>query len=115
MHFSFSEETYTKKEAWDNSEISTVKCVSELSLGSRPFLVGDSMQLPFFFFPLFFLSEALKKVFCQENNFHFQQCERFLSCTSEDSHLNTHALQNKMRRKYGVFFFLRPDELNVVW
>lgn len=53
MHFSFSEETYTKKEAWDNSEISTVKCVSELSLGSRPFSVGDSMQLPFFFFSLF--------------------------------------------------------------
>lgn len=61
MHFSFSEETYTKKRAWGNSEISILKCVPELSLGRRPFLVGDrqcvcgSLFLFFFFsfFPFF--------------------------------------------------------------
>lgn len=106
MHFSFSEETYTKKRAWGNSEISILKCVPELSVGSRPFLVGDWQRacgfLSFFFFS-FFLSEPLEKVFRQENNFHLQQYERFLFCTSEGSHLNIHALENKTRRKYGVF------------
>lgn len=81
MHFSFSEETYTKKRAWGNSEISILKCVPELSLGRRPFLVGDmqcacgSLLLVCVFSVLFFslsfiLSEALEKVFCQENNIH---------------------------------------------
>lgn len=76
MHFSFSEETYTKKRAWGNSEISILKCVPELSSGRRPFLVGDRqcafsslLFFFFFFFPLsFILSEALEKVFRQENN-----------------------------------------------
>lgn len=71
MHFSFSEETYTKKEAWDNSEISTVKCVSELSLGSRPFLVGDSMQLPFFFFLFFFFVRGFEKCILSREQFSF--------------------------------------------
>lgn len=57
MHFSFSEETYTKKRAWVNSEISILKCVPELSLGSHCFLVGDKhVQLPFsIFFPFRFV------------------------------------------------------------
>lgn len=83
MYFSFSEETYTKKRAWGNSEISILKCVPELSLGRKPFLVGDrqcacsSLLLVGFFFPFsfffpffplsFILSEALEKVFYQEN------------------------------------------------
>lgn len=69
----------------------------------------------FLFFSPFVLSEALEKVFCRENNFHLQQRELFsilfLFCTTEGSHLNTHALENQMRRKYrGFFFFLRPEE-----
>lgn len=84
MYFSFSEETSTKKRAWGNSEISILKCVPELSLGRRPFLVGDrqcacsslllvvffflfSFSFFFLFFLSFILSEALEKVFRQEN------------------------------------------------
>lgn len=58
----------------------------------------------FLFFSPFVLSEALEKMLYQENNFHLQRCELFsilfLFCTSEGSHLNTHALENQMRRKY---------------
>lgn len=68
MHFSFSEETYTKKRAWGNSEISILKRVPELSSGSHRFLVGDKhVQLPFsIFFPFRFVRGSGKGVLSRE-------------------------------------------------
>lgn len=94
MHFSFSEETYTKKRAWGNSEISILKCVPELSLGRRPFLVGDrqcvcgSLLLVCaiwggggcFFFPfLSFCQRLWKRYFVKRIIFIYSSVNRFYS------------------------------------
>lgn len=82
MHFSFSEETYTKKRAWGNSEISILKCVPELSVGSRPFLVGDWQRacgFLSFFFSLSFCQSLWKRCFVKRIIFIYSNMNGFYS------------------------------------